>query len=141
MPEFTEFLFERRVTYSECTVGNHVYYSRYLDLLEEARGEFFRAAGFPLLKLQSENTIFPVIECSLKYLRPARYDDILQIRLWISELGKVRLRFESEIRRSETVILRAMTEHVCTDTVEKPKRIPENVIAALQPFYRPQAPD
>ncbi|EEF57182.1 hypothetical protein Cflav_PD0189, partial [Pedosphaera parvula Ellin514] len=31
-----------RVTYADCTVGNHIYYSRYLNLLEAARGEFFR---------------------------------------------------------------------------------------------------
>lgn len=35
------FVWNRRVTYADCTVGNHVYYSRYPDFLEEARGEFF----------------------------------------------------------------------------------------------------
>ena len=34
-----------RVTYAECTVGDHVYHSRYLDLLEAARGEFMRSLG------------------------------------------------------------------------------------------------
>ena len=34
-----------RVTYGDCTQGNHVYYGRYPYLLEEARGEFFRYLG------------------------------------------------------------------------------------------------
>jgi len=38
-----------RVVYADCTLGNHIYYSRYLDILEAARGEFFRHLGVPLL--------------------------------------------------------------------------------------------
>src|SRR5215469_5100900 len=48
-----------RVLYAECTLGNHIYYSRYLDLLEAARGEFFRSLGVSFLKWQEQGTIFP----------------------------------------------------------------------------------
>ena len=48
------FKHQHRIIYAECTVGNHVYYARYLDMLEEARGEFFRQAGWPLLALAGE---------------------------------------------------------------------------------------
>ena len=41
-----------RVSYSECTVGNHVYHSRYLDMAERARGEFFRSIGQSFLTWQ-----------------------------------------------------------------------------------------
>ena len=40
-----------RVTYAECTVGNHIYHSRYLDLLEAARGEFLRSLGPTVLRI------------------------------------------------------------------------------------------
>ena len=39
------FRYPHRVTYAECTVGDHIYHSRYLDLLEAARGEFMRSLG------------------------------------------------------------------------------------------------
>ncbi len=42
-------------------MGNHVYYSRYLEMLEGARGEFFRHLGCPFLGLQEAGTAFPVI--------------------------------------------------------------------------------
>ena len=48
-----------RVTYAECTVGDHIYHSRYLDLLEAARGEFMRALGTPVLALLEADYIFP----------------------------------------------------------------------------------
>jgi acyl-CoA thioesterase FadM len=44
------FCHTHRVTYAECTVGNHVYHSRYLDLLEAARGEFIRSLGATVLR-------------------------------------------------------------------------------------------
>ena len=76
-----------RVSYAECTVGNHVYHSRYLDVLERARGEFFRSLGCPFLQLQEDDAIFPVIECAMKFRGMARYDDLLTVELWVSELG------------------------------------------------------
>ena len=74
-------------------MGNHVYYARYLDILEEVRGEFFRSLRLPLLTLQQEDTIFPVIESHLKYVCAARYDDVLTVDLWLTELDRVRLNF------------------------------------------------
>src|SRR5689334_3561132 len=61
------FRYKHRVTYAECTLGNHVYYARYLDLLEAARNEVFRELGVTLLELQEQDTIFPAVECHLKY--------------------------------------------------------------------------
>ncbi len=55
-----------RVSYAECTVGNHVYHSRYLDLLEAARGEFIRSLGPTVLHWQEQDVIFPVIEARLR---------------------------------------------------------------------------
>src|SRR5438445_13536750 len=91
------FRHQHRVTYAECTLGNHVYYAKYLELLEEARGEFFRNSGEPLLKWQEADTIFPVIDCRLRYKAAARYDDLLDIELWVSDLDRVRLSFSYRI--------------------------------------------
>ena len=92
------FVHHRRITYSECTIGNHVYYSRYLDLLEEARGEFFRSINWSLLKLQAAGIAFPVRECRLRYEAPARYDDHVAIELWVTELDRLWLKFGFAIR-------------------------------------------
>ena len=128
------FRHHHRVTYAECTVGNHIYYARYLDLLEAARGELFRTAGVPLLKLQEAGTIFPVIECHLEYKAPARYDDELVIEVRLTELGRVRLDFAYRVLRGETLLLTGSTRHVCTALEEKPKRLPTEIAAALSPY-------
>src|SRR5437667_7811554 len=91
------FQHHHRVSYAECTLGNHVYYGRYLDLLEEARGEFFRHLGAPFLRWQQEGAIFPVVECRLRYKAPARYDDLLAVEVWLTALEGIRLNFAYRI--------------------------------------------
>lgn len=126
-----------RVTYADCTVGNHIYYGRYLDLLEAARGEFFRQLGTTLFQWQERDTIFPVLECHLRYKAPARYDDVLSIEVWPTTAERVRLNFAHRITNAEgKLILEAETHHVCTSLNDKPKRLPEELVAALQPFLR-----
>ena len=129
---------EHRVSYALCTLGNHVYYSRYLDILEVARGEFFRHLGQPFLALQEQDTIFPVIECRLRYLGAARYDDLLTVELWLTQAEGVRLSFACRIlNQPGRALVEAETRHVCTSLQDKPKRLPENLVAALQPFMAP----
>jgi len=124
-----------RVTYADCTVGNHVYHSRYLDLLEAARGEFIRSLGATVLRWQENDMIFPVIEARLRYKFPARYDDLLAIEVWVTAVEKVRLNFGHRIlNQNGKLILGAETFHVCTGVDEKPKRLPEELAEKLRPY-------
>ncbi len=135
------FSYEHRVTYSECTVGNHIYYARYLDILEAARGEFSRSLGWPVINLQERDLIFPVVECRLRYKAPARYDDVLVIEIWVTVAERVRLGFGYRVveKRTERLILEGETLHVCTGVNEKPKRLPEELVTALRAFAVPVA--
>ena len=131
------FYYHHRVTYAECTIGDHIYHSRYFDLLEAARGEFMRALGEPVLALQEADFIFPVIEARIKYKYPARYDDMLAIEVWLTRAERVRLNFgHSIVNQAGKLILEAETFHCCTSRDEKPKRLPENLLAKLGPFLR-----
>ena len=126
-----------RVTYAECTLGNHVYHARYLDLLEAARGEFLRKIGPTALALQASDCIFPVIEARLRYKAPARYDDLLTIEVWVSSAERIRVNFAHRIRNQEgKLILEAETLHVCTRRDEKPKRLPEELTVRLKDYLR-----
>jgi acyl-CoA thioester hydrolase len=131
------FKFQHRVTYAECTIGNHVYYARYLDILEAARGEFFRHAGAPLQALQDSGIAFPVIGLEIAYKGPARYDDLLTVELWISEMKGVRLHCGFKIIDPDGRLLaEGETRHVCATTDEKPRRMPQELTERLSPFVR-----
>ena len=130
----TPFRWRHRVTYAECTVGNHVYYARYLDILETARGEFFRALGAPLASLQEADMIFPVVECRLAYRAPARYDDELDVEVWVAALSRVRVTFGYRVwRGAGELLVEGSTNHVCTGRDEKPKRMTPELCALLRP--------
>jgi acyl-CoA thioester hydrolase len=123
-----------RVTYSECTLGNHVYYSRYLDILESARGEFFRHLGATFLKWQEQDIIFPVIECRVRYKAAARYDDLLTIETWVISLERIRLNFAYRILKEQNLLVEAETFHVCTGLDEKPKKLAQELLSLLEPY-------
>lgn len=129
-----------RVTYAECTVGNHIYYSRYLDILEAARGEFFRQIGQPFARLQQEDIILPVTEVRLRYKGAARYDDVLTVEVRVAELARVRVAFSYAIfREPGSVLVEAVTVHACASTDDKLKRLPADLCAALRRFVETPA--
>lgn len=132
------FRHHHRVNYAECTVGNHIYHSRYLDLLEAARGEFLRALGRTVLSLQEADFIFPVIEARLSYKFPARYDDLLTIEVRPTLVERVRLNFGHRIlNQDQRLILEAETFHCCTSREEKPKRMPPELLEKLTALAAP----
>ena len=134
------FCYQHRVTYAECTIGDHIYHSRYLDLLEAARGEMMRSLGEPVLTLQDADYIFPVIEARLHYKYPARYDDLLAIHVWITRVQGARLNFGHRILNQDgKLILEAETFHCCTSRDEKPRRLPPAIISKLE-AHLPPAP-
>jgi acyl-CoA thioester hydrolase len=134
-----EFVYGHRVTYSECTIGDHIYYGRYLDLLEAARGEFFRQLGTSLLDWQQRDTTFPVLECHLKYKFPARYDDVLSIRVGIAMAEGARLNFAVRIlNQDDRLVLEGETWHACATVAGKPRRLPPELLAALADWKDPK---
>jgi len=133
-PMSEPFRYQHRVTYAECTIGDHIYHARYLDLLEAARGEYIRATGTTVLQWQEQDCIFPVIEARLRYKFPARYDDMLTIEVWPTLMERVRLNFGHRVLNQEgKLILEAETFHACTTRAEKPRRLPEELAASLGP--------
>ena len=127
------FRYQHRVTYAECTIDDHIYHSRYLDLLEAARGEYMRSTGTTVLEWQERDCIFPIIEARLRYRLPARYDDALTIEVWVTLVERVRLNFGHRILNQDgKVVLEAETFHACTSRDEKPKRLPEDLAAKLK---------
>jgi acyl-CoA thioester hydrolase len=133
-----DFCHRHRVVYADCTLGNHVYYARYLEILEAARGEFLRTLGATLLEWQTRGFMFPVVEVRLRFRALARYDDLLQVQVWVTSAEKVRLNFAYRItNQSNDVVLEGETLHVSMNLEEKLKRVPEELVAALKPHLRP----
>ena len=95
-----------RVRYEETDADGVVYYANYLTYFEVVRVEWLRALGYPIPKILAEGIILPVVEARLKYLRPARVDDLLTVRA-IARLGRPRVvRVRLRGRRARTAAAR-----------------------------------
>jgi len=77
-----------------------VYHSHYLDYFEAARTEALREMGLTYRTLEDSGVIMPVTELSIRYRRPAYYDDVLQITTSLdARPPRTRVRFDYEIHR------------------------------------------
>lgn len=89
-----------QVRYGETDPMKYVYYGNYAQYLEVARVELFRSIGISYDEIEKKGIWLPVSEYNIKYLKPAKYDEVLEIRTFIKQKPSVRIYFEYEIYNS-----------------------------------------
>ena len=86
-----------RVRYGETDPMKYVYYGNYAEYFEVARVELFRSLGMSDDEIEKRGIFLPVSEYKIKYLKPAYYDEILEIHTFIKNVPGVRITFDYEI--------------------------------------------
>ncbi len=126
-----------RVRYAETDQMGYVYYGQYPTYYEVARVEALRALGIRYKDMEASGVMMPVLELRCKYIRPARYDDLLRIELRIPVEPQMRIRFEYEIYNEQDVLLNVgETTLVFVDMqTNKPVMTPANILEALAPWF------
>jgi acyl-CoA thioester hydrolase len=125
-----------RVRYGETDQMGYVYYGFYAQYFEIGRVEMLRALGVSYKSLEAQGIMLPVVDFSVKYLKPALYDDLLTIRTIIREIPSVKIIFDYEIyNESNQLLTTAKTTLVFVkkDTM-KPTFAPSDLIQALGKF-------
>ena len=120
---------EIRVRYQETDNMGVVYYGNYFTWFEVARTEYFRSLRLVYRDLEAKGVYLMVASASCQYKCPARYDDRVNIRTWVSELKNSSLKFEYELYISEKLIAAGESAHVFTNKSGKPISIPEEIRA------------
>jgi acyl-CoA thioester hydrolase len=120
-----EYKTELRVIYADTDAMAVVYHSNYFKWFEVGRSELLRNIGYPYNRLEQEGVMLPVVECGCKYIKPALYDDLLEITAIIKEVKAATVIIEYEIRRksSEERLVTGFTRHAVTDSSLKPVRL------------------
>ena len=75
-----------RVRYAETDQMGVVYHSNFFPYFESARTESIRELGFTYADMEKMGVIMPVVDVHCRYIRPARYDDLLNIRTTLKEM-------------------------------------------------------
>lgn len=126
--------YKRRIYYHDTDCGGIVYYASYLKFLEEARTNFFEHLGVSVKELaENEDTLFVVARQEIDYKKPSYYGDVLTVKTWIEEIGKIKLWFNYAItNEKDDLIANAKTLMVCVDKKINKKKIPDNLINILK---------
>ena len=122
-----------RVRYAETDQMKVMHHSVWAVYWEAARGDFMASLGYPYGKLESEGGIyFPVISVAAEIVAPAFFEDEVQVRTRLGRLGRVKLRFDYEGWRGDTLLARGHSEHGVIDLDWNIVPLPEEVRAALE---------
>jgi acyl-CoA thioester hydrolase len=122
-----------RVYYEDTDRGGVVYHANYLKYLERARTEWLRAQGFEQSALAAvHHVMFVVRRIALDFLKPARFDDTLEVSVEPRAIGASRIELAQRVRRGQEELVAAQVEIACVNTSAfKPVRIPGPVIARI----------
>jgi acyl-CoA thioester hydrolase len=109
-----------------------VYYGNYLTYFEVGRVEFLRQNGLAMSDVD-QKVHLPVVEATVRYVKPAHLDELLDVRCWISERKRASFRFAYEIvdEKGERIATGA-TLHACWDpATSRMIAVPDWLAAAM----------
>ncbi len=127
-----------RVRYAETDQMGVVYHSNYFLYFESARAESIRHMGFTYADMEKMGIIMPVVDVHCRYLRPAKYDDLLTIKTILKELPlHHKIEFFQEVYNEANVLLASakITLYFMEANDMKRTNIPEMFYNFLKPYF------
>ncbi len=121
-----------RVIYGDTDQMGVVYYSNYLRYFEAGRNEFIRAKGMRYRDFEAQyRLLLPVIEASVSYRIPARYDDLLVVETALARVRRASAQFGYRVLRDGQVLTTGHTVHACVDLEGRVQRMPRDLLDRL----------
>ena len=126
-----------RVRYADTDKMGFAYYGNYPKFYEVGRVEAFRALDYPYKEMEETGVGMPVLDMSIKYHRPAKYDDLLTVKVIVPEMPRARIRFEYEITNEVGELLNTGDTVLAFMQLEtgRPVKMPERLKNAIAPFF------
>lgn len=128
----SRFAIDVRVRFAETDAQGVAHHANYLVWFEAARVAYLAefAGGYQAIRDQGLESF--VLESRVRYLRPARFDDVLEIHARVSELKGARFRFAYDVTRGGELLADGWTSHACVDArTFRPTRIPRALADAI----------
>ncbi|MEI6590245.1 MAG: thioesterase family protein [Verrucomicrobiota bacterium] len=114
-----------RVRYAETDMMGFVYHAHYLPWFEIGRTELFKQVGISYKELEAQGFRLPVLEVSVKYLKPAYYDDLITVKTTLIEKPLLRFNLTYEIKRTDELLTTGSSMHAFIDKEGRPVRPPQ----------------
>jgi acyl-CoA thioester hydrolase len=118
-----------RVYYEDTDAAKVMYHASYLRFAERARTEWLRSRDFEQSTLMDkEGLVFPVYKLTIDYIKSAKLDDLLTLKLDVVEIKKVRMKVLQKIYRQYELIAKLEVDIACCDLHGRAKKIPQNLV-------------
>lgn len=127
-----------RVRYAETDQMGVVYHSNYFPYFESARAESIRELGFTYADMEKAGVIMPVVDVHCRYLRPARYDDLLTIKTMLKELPvhhKIEFHHEVFNEQKELLAVAKIILYFMEATTMRRTTMPAALLERLQTYF------
>lgn len=128
----------RRVTYGETDRMGYLYYGNYAEYYEVARVEGMRKLGIRYRDMEEdENVLMPVVSMEIKYLRPAKYDDLVRVECIIDKMPERDIHFSYNLYNENNKLLNTAKTTLTFVSKKSGKRcgITTDLKAKLLPFF------
>jgi acyl-CoA thioester hydrolase len=122
---------EIRVIFGDTDQMGVVYYANYLRYFEGARAAYWRSLGRSYKDLEAAGVGLPVVEVHCNYKRPAHYEDLLEVDVWVSEVRPASLRFGYRIYRGDDLLAEGTTRHGVIGRDGRPRPLPPDMRDAI----------
>jgi acyl-CoA thioester hydrolase len=123
-----------RVYWEDTDAGGIVFYANYLKFFERARTEWLRALGHSQQEMvDTTGCMFVVQDTHVRYLKPARLDDVLVITVDVTERGNASLRIAQQAWCGDRLLAEGEIRIGCVERATlKPHRIPGPIFEAIE---------
>lgn len=119
-----------RVRFAETDAMGIVHHGRYLPYLEETRVAFLRDIGHPYASIRAEGFDFTVIEAFVRYLKPLRFDDVVDVHMTVGPVTRATFQLGYLLAIGEVPHATGVTVHGCVTNDGRPARLPAWLPAA-----------
>ncbi|MCL2042107.1 MAG: acyl-CoA thioesterase [Bacteroidales bacterium] len=128
---------ELRVQYYETDQMGVVHHSNYIRYFEVGRTELIRRLGMSYRELEDSGTVMPITNVEVRYFYPARYDEMIRIKIVVKEMPKVRMVFHYEIYNETGKLLAdgSTTLAFLNKETGRPQRTPEVMVRLLSGYF------
>lgn len=131
-----EHFFERRMEFHETDRVGMIHFSNYFKHMDTAMAEFFRALELPgpLTRYwggtEEDELDWPYVSVSCEFKKPAKFDDLLQIHIWVKRIGNKSMTFEISFKKDGEEVAHGQMIAVCSKGIKgqpKPQAIPPEI--------------
>ena len=121
-----------KVYYEDTDASTRVYYANYLKYLERGRSDFLYKLGFNHKNLFNEHKFYFVVKsCNIEYIKPAYFEDILEVKTKILNISKAKIEFNQTIYRENIILVDSIITIVAVDKYGNIFKMPNEMLEIL----------